>query len=825
MAGFISNNFSSIKNELLSAISQIDPLAPLPSLILCHSSIGIKFLKYLLAQRQIPLANVHFHTFHTLIGKLFTSYFPQEHIVRYEDIKFLAQNEAILPNPHALAKAFLEPSKSKIHSAFEKAIDSLGQQIALLRWTSPDQALKKMIPMAQATFSTCILYGYSSRENYSSDFLTLIKKISQNVLFFAFDRGDQERDTFEKLEAHFGKGENIYKNVENHETHFSIVGDSIDGARYCGALISDVDKTKTVAVVCSSDVCAKLVAHELSTRNIRHHNGFQMSTADPGDHFIFAWYSYQLFGDLEHFLFFLDLVALEDPPRLSGNYYAYLSHLFHRYPIHSIERLAPSIEDPQIVEILRSYPLLPEGGPMDEFVRKTIPLIPEIGAQTHHFHSNLPVRKEAFLEYALAVYGNAKPSRKEPFYAPIFIGDPYSATQFHFDHLILLGKDIAKNNETAEDDLGTLFPFLSADTIHLIAEKNNIPTHFAQQYQAIHRQILNPQAIQLLVKSFTICDEIDPKKYECLGQINGQRSDESSDFGSFEYVREEGEILSLPITAIERAFTDPEEIWYRHVLKNDRPLLQFDGTKFAGIFTHQFLKWPSEIRPSLEAFKAHITQKQRQLQGTLSKYSPGLLLQKAMEVGDAYVLAEKIAQLDTFPFLVSEVELRSAVFLDGRAIPLHGRVDCILSKFPFRKQFHGDNGSNSILVIDLKTGSTTQGDLLKLMKPFSDLPVSLAGLQLVLYGLILENLGYKNIQLLICNADPYDRGEPITLRAIEQSENFPFIQNFLKKLLGNGIFGYGEENPFLQGHFPAPIATIPPKNRIIREKRRKLFLK
>jgi hypothetical protein len=94
----------------------------------------------------------------------------------------------------------------------------------------------------------------------------------------------------------------------------------------------------------------------------------------------------------------------------------------------------------------------------------------------------------------------------------------------------------------------------------------------------------------------------------------------------------------------------------------------------------------------------------------------------------------------------------------------------------------------------------------------------------VLYGLILENLSYKNIQLLISNADPYDRGEPIAFRRITQSKNFPFIQNFLKKLFIDGIFGYGEKNPFLQDHFSAPIAVILPGNKIIRGKTKKAFL-
>lgn len=174
--------------------------------------------------------------------------------------------------------------------------------------------------------------------------------------------------------------------------------------------------------------------------------------------------------------------------------------------------------------------------------------------------------------------------------------------------------------------------------------------------------------------------------------------------------------------------------------------------------------------------------------------------------------------------MASECDLRSTFSLeDGTTVPLHGRADCILSQFPLRRQFHKGNADNRLLVIDFKTGSATQSDLQKLAKPFTALPPSLSGLQLVLYGLILENFGYKNIELSILNGDPYEQPEPIALRSITQSENFSFIKNFLKNLIVKGIFGYGENNLFLGRHFPSPIAAIPPNNAAIREKRKKLF--
>jgi hypothetical protein len=128
---------------------------------------------------------------------------------------------------------------------------------------------------------------------------------------------------------------------------------------------------------------------------------------------------------------------------------------------------------------------------MDEFVQKIIPHIPEIDTQNVIFIPIFLVRKNAFLEYVLIVSGSTKSSPKEPFNAPVFIADLYAVTQFHFDHLILLGIDTAQNNGAEWDDSESLFPFLSAKTVHLTAERNNIPIYFAQQYQVIHRQILN----------------------------------------------------------------------------------------------------------------------------------------------------------------------------------------------------------------------------------------------------------------------------------------------------------------------------------------------
>jgi hypothetical protein len=724
-----------------------------------------------------------------------------------------------------LAKVLLEEQVLEIDPFLQKAIDSLKQQIELFHWLTPQQALQKIISVTSQIFETCILFGYSSQDHSSLDLLTLIEKISRNVIYFTFDRED--RDIIEVLEAKFGSAQNIYKKEGNGEIKFSIVEDCIDAVRYCGHLIATSEVTKTTAIICSSDAYAKLVAHELDLYNICYHNEFQTHIPDIADNFIFAWYQYQRYGDLEHFLSFLDLIALQNSSQLSIDYYKYLSNIFHRYPTSSIELLVPYIEDRQILNILTCYPLFPEQDTIHEFVQKALPIFPEICEKSQHFPSNFLVHKNIFLDYILAIYNRTKSFLKEPFYAPIFITDMFSATQFHFDQIIVLCDETSQEDEILSNSSENLFPFLSAQKIYLIAENNHIPLYFAQQYKNTYNNILDSQNIQSLLCSFTVCEESDSQAedYKFLKQIDEQRNDDTQIFGPFEYTVQDIE-NPLSISVIEHAVSEPEAIWYRSVLQNDRPNLSFEKNKFEGIFTHDFLHWPKYIFPSFDELEQYILMYHQHCKKTFTSILSKALLQEAIDPSKAFIIAKKLTALKNFPFILNEVDLQATIGLgDGVSLPIHGRVDCILSQYPFRKTFNKDNGENRVLIIDFKTGSMTQNDLIKLTKPFSDFPASLSGLQIVLYGLILESIGYKNIQLLILNADPYDHGEPIALSMITQNSNFTFIQNFLKKLSMEGIFGYGERNPFLRQYFTAPIAIIPPDNRIIHWKREKLFSK
>jgi hypothetical protein len=830
MSGFAARSFGDMKGEFLQIVSQFDPLSPLPSAVVCPSAIEIKFFKYFFTTQRMSIANVHFYTFQTLMAALWGQIFPGEHIMDGRDIKFLMQNHEFYGDHRVLAKIFLEESPVEIDIYLQNVINFLAQQCADFRWVRPRQALQKMIAAAQPTFEACVLWGYSLANPLQLDFLEFVKKISKNVIYFTFNRSDGERNTLGALETTFGRAqnvENISQKEEIFSTKFSIMGDSVDVARYCSTSLAAAEIAGTAAIICSTDAHAQLAAHELDALRMPYHSGFSRKIFDATDSAVFAWYQLQVYGNFEYFLQFLDIIRTQNPSPFSGDDYKYLSFLFHRCPIDSVERLTPQIEDPQINGILVRYPLLPARATVHEFVQKTTQILPEIREKISHFPFDFTVQKGAFLEYALAVHRAAKPPAKEPFFCPIFIVDMATATRLHFEHIIVFCDKTDPNGATAPDNFENLFPLLSAKNLHLIAEKNNIPIYFAQQYKNIHRQILDAPAIQVLSRFFVPpATNCDPTPYEILRKINAQRNNKLENFGPFEYTAGglDMENLSIPVTAIERAFTDPEAIWYRYVAQNDRPPLRFEKQKFDGIFTHSLLHWPGETRPTLEAFRAHIAQKQKHRQDILEQFSPGLLLRDALNGEDPYILAEKIVQWEDFPFMASECDLQSSFSMgDGTTIPLHGRADCILSQFPFHRRFHKDNTDNRLLVIDFKTGSATQSDLLKFAKPFTALPPSLSGLQLVLYGLILENFGYKNIQLLILNGDPYERPEPIVLRSITQSENFPFVRNFLKNLIVKGIFGYSENNSFQGKHFSSPVAIIPPNNAVIREKRKKLF--
>jgi hypothetical protein len=829
MPGFITNHFAAIEKHLLHEMRSAKKKSELPSTILCHSSTEIEYLKRFFSGHRCAFNDFYFYTFDAFMGEFLNKFSPECHAVNITDLEFLANNKQIYLKPRVLLQFFREENftnRQKISPDTFAALQPLWQQVQALKWKIPQQALKKIVTNAPKLYAKCILFGLPSEDNYYI-FLKLLQKITDNVTFFAFDCGNSESGSFEVFEEFFGPAENIGGDIleKPSQIHFTIVDDSIDAAMHIRQLIlSQEIQRKVIGVVCLSQSFATLVAHNLDAAQIPFHSGFPTPIFTLRDNFIFAWRQWQMKNDPDSFVNFGNFLQYFEPSLFPQgiDINEVLTKIFDDYPVMRAQDLADLSGNSYLKNMLDRYPMLPENGSFHDFYQKTSPIFPEIAKIEKYFPQDFPVAKKAFLDYVFHLYVESKPSIDQSNSATIFLLDPPSAVYLQFDEIIVFFQNISNHTSITISSL-------RAKKVHCIALKSNIHQEFIACYQTYTGKFLDANAMQHMTKYFP-SEEISQnhrKQYDFLKKIHQVRNDKNSSFGAFEYTIPEIQSYSLPITAIERAYSEPEEIWYRHILKNDPHPLLFEKSKFEGILTHKFLHWPSENFPSFEQFQQYIaSQKQcfcRKFVGILSQ----ILLQETLESAEkkASIIVKKLTAFEDFPFIISEVNLHAPTTLpDGISIPLHGRIDCILSQYPIRKTFHEDNAPNNVLLIDFKTGTTSQSDLQKLVKKFINLPSSLSGLQLLLFGLMLRTLGYRNIQLLILNGDPYDHAEPLRLETIIAGENFQFIQKYLKTLLIDGIFGYGELHPFGKTHFHPPIATLRPNAKAIQGKRQQFFL-
>ncbi|MDR1366519.1 MAG: PD-(D/E)XK nuclease family protein [Puniceicoccales bacterium] len=824
MAGFIANHFASMDRHLLREIRSVENFSELPSLILCHSSIEITFLKLFFSDRQCAFNNFHFHTFDTFISEILTKFFPHDHIIRIADLKLLAHNKQI--QSHVLSQFFLEENfatQRKISSNTLATLQLLERQIQALNWKIPHRALEKITANLPKLFKKCILFGFSSRDYWRNSFFKLLQKIAHHVTFFVFDWEDSEWATSKLLENFFGPSENIYENTNSliFQTNFTIVDDSMDAATHIQRLISSQKIRENVGIICPSPSFATLVAHHLKASQIPFHNEFPMPIFSPRDNLVFAWFQWQMKNNLESFVDFCNFLQYSEPNLFPQgvDICKILNKTFDDYPAIHAQDLTDFSESLCLKNIIEYYPMLPESGPFHEFSKKTSPIIPEIVELNQYFPRNFHVTKKAFLDYVRGHYFEPKPSPHGSYPASIFLLDLPSATHLQFDKIIIFFQDISSF---------TYFPIssLRAKNMHYIAMKSNIAQGFTECYQTHMGKMLDVSAMQNIYLPQREVLRNHRKQYVLLKKIHQIRNDNHSEFGAFEYTLPEIQSYSLPITAVERAYSAPEEIWYRHILKNNHRQLLFEKSKFEGILTHNFLHYFDYFFPSFKQFQRHIDLKKQYFRQKFANILSQMLLLETLESAEekALTIAKKLTAFEHFSFIIHEVDLLAPITLpEGILLPFHGRIDCILSQYPFRKTFHEDNAQNNILLIDFKTGTTSQNDLRNLVKKFTNLPQSLAGLQLVLYGLMLRTLGYQNIQILALNSDPYDHAEPLPLDAIIINENFKFIQKYLKILLVDGVLGYGEPHPFSKMHFPLPIATLPPSAEAIQSKRQRIF--
>ncbi|MDR1590573.1 MAG: PD-(D/E)XK nuclease family protein [Puniceicoccales bacterium] len=827
MPGFITNHFVFMEEHLLHEIRSVEKFSELPSLILCHSPIEIAFLKQFFSKHGCIYDSLCFYTFDTFVSEFLKGFTLQCPIISIADLKFLTNSKQLYLDSQVLLRFFLEENfvnQRGIDSETLATLRLLEEQMRELNWQMPRQALKTIMANSPKLFTKCILFGFSSREHLYTYFLEFIQKITHHVTFFAFDWGDSELATFELLESIFGSAVNINENIPREplifQNNFALVDDPIDATAYIQQLLSFSETQENTGIICLSPIFATLVAHHLEILQIPFHNGFSTPLTDSRDNLIFAWHRWQMKNDFESFMQFCHYLQPFEPNLLPQgiDICEILNKIFNAYPSFHVRDLADFSENFYLKNILEHYPMLLENGSFCEFSEKTSLVIPEMIKHEKYFTKNFQTTKKAFLDYAFHCYFESKPPSNESHFAPIFLLDSQSAAQLQFDKIIIFFQDISNNFP---------LPLLRAGSMHYIAMKSGISVDFIELYQMRMGKFLDINTIQSIHFSLKKNSKNNRKQYDSLRRIHQIRNDKNSNFSEFEYTIPEIRNYSLPITAIEYAYSNPEEIWYSHILQNDRPQLLLQKSKLEGVLTHSLLHLSHNFFPSFQEFQQYIISKKQHFRQKFTNIPSQILLQEIIDSAaiKAFVIAKKLAAFERFPFIANEVDLHTITTLfEENSFSFHGRIDCILSLYPFRKTFHQDNAQNDILLIDFKTGATSQNDLRKLVKKFTTIPQSLSGLQLVLYGLMLRTLGYQNIQLLILNSDPYDHAESLHLDMITFSENFKFIRKYLKVLLNDGIFGYSQPHPFGKTYFSAPIAILPPNSEVIQNKRKQLFL-
>lgn len=658
------------------------------------------------------------------------------------------------------------------HSDISSNDVALAAELRRLNWITPEQLLKHPYWMNfshNKRFRHCLLLGITSRDDIR--FAPILKAFAEEVSYIAFDPTGDALAMYEMLEKQLGEA--IFCFEEKHDcpqTSFHLIEG--DASSYVTQRCANIEGR--TAIVCGPKDAARIV-HRLKKTYV---SEFSVPTLD---NFTVAWLHWQRTEQLEAFV---DVyIAWQRQQSQKIPIRELLAEALERCPTRNLQRLSDTL--PQVQDFLKIYPLLPEKGFFRDFVDQTKALALQMPTT---IPTDYPITKSAFLDFVEQNYQTHTPI---DFESSLFILTASNAQVLTFEHIFaFLGEDNLSLSELAS---------LHAQQIDFIAEQST-PT-FAILYQQITGETLSSERISEMTVHTSF--QGNRLKFPELRAIHQERNDSQSTQSAFAYTIEKK--VRLPATAIEQAYTHPEAVWYRYILKTPPIAFDLEPQKLTGILTHQLLNFKKNLLPDFETM-CHLIQMS----------SDGMKHFYDEAVTNALRIAEKLGTITEYPYLTSEINLQAPLCLsDGTEIPIYGRVDAILSKKPFRNNFHPENTQNDLILIDYKTGATSTKDLKKLAKKYTRLPDNLTGFQLVLYGWILRTMNYKNIQLLILNPDPYAPLEPILLDSILDGDNQLFLEHYLRSLLIDGVFGYELQSPFVSYSFVLPVAEIAPAKEIL----------
>lgn len=568
-------------------------------------------------------------------------------------------------------------------------------------------------------------------------------------------------------------------------------------------LLSHINPDSTTGIVIADYKIYSLLQYFLSDNNIDFHSSFFEEQIHSVYLFAKYWIQFQSDQTIDNLLIFLNLLL---------SLHQITSHEFEKivqevqgvfdvYPIINIKNLAVLCHMPLLQSVLQRYPLLNDYMTFAEF-KRSIP-INTVEEFNDCVNDSVIDTKENFL------------SRYREFFQK-----NYLYKDIHkFCNLFLINTDCAKN--------------LYFDQLFIISDRNH-PIYnvfhakdvcFVNNIKEFHPSLfllykyytgfkLDTRKVNIYTKKYKI-SLVDHSNYV---QKNNNAKDNTNNSTLFNYNNDyyyhvDTPNLNLSATAIENLYEYSENVLFKNILKIAPKKIESSKAKIAGMTTHKLI----ELCTKNNNFNIHNLDiiSNEYFQSITESFKANNIkipstLAEVLSMQNAAIMLQKLSKFKTIlPNIITETKVSGRWKLStGEIIDLHGRVDCILSKLPFVNYVSNKNSNNDILIVDFKTGKTSQKDLQKLTKTISDkLPTNIVSFQVVLYGLILRSLGYRNIDLLIINSNPYEDFEPIPLVEYLTDNNLQvFYELFLQLYLKTGIFPKNSNNSFSLVESIRPLA-------------------
>ena len=302
-----------------------------------------------------------------------------------------------------------------------------------------------------------------------------------------------------------------------------------------------------------------------------------------------------------------------------------------------------------------------------------------------------------------------------------------------------------------------------------------------------------------------------------------KRRDEERPFDefSFAFKTPPGALVRLSCKAWEDVLKYPASAWYRHVLKLKRNNLDSEkdiSSMVEGLWVHDWisLKAFSQKRPDAELWLKLACEKAEVVRGRVTqayrssgRSLPDIWAERwnASKRIVAHFVAVLGAEEGCCSYLISEYDIpencNDKRFYD---IQLHGRIDLLASAKPFDLK-ESSRSENSVSVVDFKTGN---------MDPFTAKNLKKGNaLQLVLYGLAIRQLGFRDVSLCLAKKNNATLETQKLEVFLDEAAFFKGLEN----LSITGIFGdRGDKRSNFSYTGDYPIASLFVDSEILEKK-------